>query len=72
LTDAEIERQIEILESGGSIEAETRGFDVSTGTTFKLRGKESAPDYRYMPEPDLPPLLLKQVNATMIRKEGNG
>ncbi|SAL96483.1 hypothetical protein [Absidia glauca] len=58
--DAEIERQIEILESGGSIQAETRGFDVSTGTTFKLRGKESAPDYRYMPEPDLPPLLLKQ------------
>ncbi|CAO3611752.1 unnamed protein product [Cunninghamella echinulata] len=58
--DAEIERQINILESGGNIESETRGFDVTTNKTFKLRGKESAPDYRYMPEPDLPPLCITQ------------
>jgi aspartyl-tRNA(Asn)/glutamyl-tRNA(Gln) amidotransferase subunit B len=50
-----------MLESGGTIQAETRGFDAATNKTFKLRGKESAPDYRYMPEPDLPPLYLDQV-----------
>ncbi|KAI8336671.1 Aspartyl/glutamyl-tRNA amidotransferase subunit B [Chlamydoabsidia padenii] len=65
--DAEIERQINILESGGSIQPETRGFDASTNTTFKLRGKESAPDYRYMPEPDLPPLLLNQEYINQIK-----
>ncbi|KAF7730430.1 hypothetical protein EC973_002237 [Apophysomyces ossiformis] len=56
--DAEIRRQISIIEQGGIIEAETRGYDVAADKTFKLRGKESAPDYRYMPEPDLAPLLL--------------
>ncbi|ORZ12690.1 Aspartyl/glutamyl-tRNA amidotransferase subunit B [Absidia repens] len=65
--DAEIERQIEILESGGSIESQTRGFDATTNTTFKLRGKESAPDYRYMPEPDLPPLHLDQEFVNEIK-----
>ncbi|CAO3622070.1 unnamed protein product [Cunninghamella blakesleeana] len=58
--DAEIERQIKVLESGGKIESETRGYDVTANKTFKLRGKESAPDYRYMPEPDLPPLIINQ------------
>jgi aspartyl-tRNA(Asn)/glutamyl-tRNA(Gln) amidotransferase subunit B len=58
--DAEIARQIEAYESNMPITQETRGFDVSTGTTFRIRSKESAPDYRYMPEPDLPRLVLDQ------------
>ncbi|KAI8142522.1 Aspartyl/glutamyl-tRNA amidotransferase subunit B [Fennellomyces sp. T-0311] len=67
--DAEIERQIEILEKGGVIHAETRGFDVSGRKTFKLRGKETAPDYRYMPEPDLPNLLLSQEYIDQLAKD---
>ncbi|KAL0074746.1 aspartyl/glutamyl-tRNA amidotransferase subunit B [Phycomyces blakesleeanus] len=56
--DAEIKRQIIAIEQGEIIESETRGYDVSSDKTFKLRGKESALDYRFMPEPDLPPLIL--------------
>ncbi|KAF9984931.1 hypothetical protein BGZ65_012204 [Modicella reniformis] len=56
--DAEIERQITYYESHIAVTQETRGFDVSTGKTFRIRSKESAPDYRYMPEPDLPRLVL--------------
>lgn len=59
--DAEIERQIEVLQSGGRIDQETRGYDVENGKTFRLRGKETAHDYRYMPEPDLPTLILTEV-----------
>ncbi|KAH8552069.1 B subunit of glutamyl-tRNA amidotransferase [Umbelopsis sp. PMI_123] len=58
--EAEIERQIEVLENGGTIEQETRGYDVELGKTFRLRGKETARDYRYMPETDLPSLILTQ------------
>ncbi|RCH81389.1 hypothetical protein CU098_000334, partial [Rhizopus stolonifer] len=58
--DAEIKRQIEVIEDGGQIEEETRRYDEGKNTTFRLRDKETAPDYRYMPEPDLPPLLLSQ------------
>ncbi|KAI9019312.1 aspartyl/glutamyl-tRNA amidotransferase subunit B [Phycomyces nitens] len=56
--DAEIKRQIIAIEQGETIESETRGYDVASDKTFKLRGKESALDYRFMPEPDLPPLIL--------------
>ncbi|KAI8379250.1 aspartyl/glutamyl-tRNA amidotransferase subunit B [Radiomyces spectabilis] len=56
--DAEVERQIELLEAGHTIQTETRGYDVAANKTFRLRGKETAPDYRYMPEPDLPTLRL--------------
>ena len=58
---SEIYRQIELLESGKSVPQETRGFDENKAETFKLRGKEDAPDYRYMPDPNLPPLLLSPV-----------
>ncbi|KAI9348845.1 Aspartyl/glutamyl-tRNA amidotransferase subunit B [Pilaira anomala] len=58
--DAEIKRQINVLESGGTIQVETRRYDEVKDVTFKLRDKENAPDYRYMPEPDLPPLILSQ------------
>lgn len=60
--DAEIERQIQLLEQGGKVIPETRGFDVAGRKTFRLRSKETAPDYRYMPEPDLPKLILSQVS----------
>ncbi|MBK7936436.1 MAG: Asp-tRNA(Asn)/Glu-tRNA(Gln) amidotransferase subunit GatB [Lewinellaceae bacterium] len=56
----EVNRQIELLESGGNVEQETRGFDVGSGTTYSLREKENAHDYRYFPEPDLPPVVLQE------------
>ncbi|WP_347159234.1 Asp-tRNA(Asn)/Glu-tRNA(Gln) amidotransferase subunit GatB [Pontibacter chitinilyticus] len=58
--DHEIERQIMVLESGGKVDGETRGFDANTGTTVGQRSKESMNDYRYFPEPDLPPLVIEQ------------
>ncbi|KAG0178830.1 hypothetical protein DFQ29_002924 [Apophysomyces sp. BC1021] len=64
--DAEVRRQISVIEQGGIIEAETRGYDVTADKTFKLRGKETAPDYRYMPEPDLPPLFLSSDYITHL------
>ena len=54
----EIERQIEVIESGGHINQETRLWDSSEGRTFSMRSKEQAHDYRYFPEPDLPPLIV--------------
>ncbi len=52
----EAARQAEVLADGGQVVAETRGFDAATGTTHPLRDKEASADYRYFPEPDLPPL----------------
>ena len=57
-TEYEIRRQTEIYARGGIVEQETLGFNEATGTTYSQRGKEEAHDYRYFPEPDLPPLLL--------------
>jgi aspartyl-tRNA(Asn)/glutamyl-tRNA(Gln) amidotransferase subunit B len=54
----EIARQAEILEAGGSITQETRGWDESSETTYTMRAKENSHDYRYFPEPDLPPLTI--------------
>src|SRR5580658_804880 len=54
----EIERQIEVIESGGIIRQETRLWDANEGRTYSMRSKEQAHDYRYFPEPDLPPLVL--------------
>jgi aspartyl-tRNA(Asn)/glutamyl-tRNA(Gln) amidotransferase subunit B len=56
--EAEARRQVELWESGGTVEQETRLFDVARGTTRSMRSKEDAHDYRYFPEPDLPPLVL--------------
>ena len=58
---AERDRQVEILEDGGVIESETRGWTLGDTETIRLRGKEGEVDYRYMPDPDVPPLLLDQV-----------
>lgn len=56
--DYEIRRQIEILRSGGTVVQETMGWDESRGVTVPQRGKEYAHDYRYFPEPDIPPLVI--------------
>src|ERR1700751_257736 len=54
----EIERQVELIESGGRVVQETRSWNAAEGRTFSLRSKEEAHDYRYFPEPDLPPLVV--------------
>ncbi len=54
----ESRRQIDILENGGSIQQNTLNFDPATGVTTPLRSKENAHDYRYFPDPDLPPVVL--------------
>jgi aspartyl-tRNA(Asn)/glutamyl-tRNA(Gln) amidotransferase subunit B len=54
----EIERQIKVYENGGDVVQETLGWDEARGVTVSQRGKEDAHDYRYFPEPDLPPLQL--------------
>ncbi|KAF2115449.1 GatB/GatE catalytic domain-containing protein [Lophiotrema nucula] len=55
---AEWNRQIDILEQGGAIEGETRGWTLGSKTTKRLRGKEGEIDYRYMPDPDIAPVLV--------------
>ncbi|MGC1422766.1 MAG: Asp-tRNA(Asn)/Glu-tRNA(Gln) amidotransferase subunit GatB [Terracidiphilus sp.] len=54
----EIERQIEVIEEGGRVVQETRLWNAHEGRTYSMRSKEQAHDYRYFPEPDLPPLIL--------------
>ena len=56
----EVERQIDLIESGGKVVQETRLFDSNTGMTRSMRGKEDAHDYRYFPDPDLVPLVISQ------------
>ncbi|KUO49515.1 MAG: glutamyl-tRNA amidotransferase [Sphingomonadales bacterium BRH_c3] len=56
----EANRQVDLIESGGKVEQETRLFDVASGTTRTMRSKEDAHDYRYFPDPDLLPLELEQ------------
>ena len=54
----EIERQIEVVESGGRVTQESRLWNAAEGRTYSMRSKEQAHDYRYFPEPDLPPLIV--------------
>jgi len=56
----EIERQVALLEGGGKVSQETRLFDNEKGETRPMRSKEEANDYRYFPEPDLPPLIVSR------------
>jgi aspartyl-tRNA(Asn)/glutamyl-tRNA(Gln) amidotransferase subunit B len=55
----EIERQIDVIEHGGRVVQETRLFDSAQGRTYSMRSKEEAHDYRYFPEPDLPPVMIE-------------
>jgi aspartyl-tRNA(Asn)/glutamyl-tRNA(Gln) amidotransferase subunit B len=58
--EAEARRQVEVWEAGEEVVQETRLFDTSRGVTRSMRSKEDAHDYRYFPDPDLPPLVLEQ------------
>src|SRR6185369_16984018 len=64
----EIDRQIEVLDSGGKITQETRLYNSVEGKTYGMRSKEQAHDYRYFPEPDLLPLVVDDKWRTEIRK----
>lgn len=64
----EIERQTEVLEEGGTIVQETRTWDPERGITLSMRSKEDAHDYRYMPEPDLPPILTSEEEIEVFKK----
>jgi len=56
----EIRRQIQLLEAGGEVVQETRLFDSNKGVTFSMRSKEEAHDYRYIPDPDLLPVVIEE------------
>ncbi len=63
----EIKRQIEILEAGGEIAQETRGWDDTKQITISQRSKEDAHDYRYFPDPDIPPVVIDESRITLAR-----
>ncbi|MFN6953285.1 MAG: Asp-tRNA(Asn)/Glu-tRNA(Gln) amidotransferase subunit GatB [Acetobacteraceae bacterium] len=65
--EAEARRQIEVWEQGGTVEQETRLFDTARGVTRSMRSKEDAHDYRYFPDPDLPPLVLDAAWVERLR-----
>jgi aspartyl-tRNA(Asn)/glutamyl-tRNA(Gln) amidotransferase subunit B len=64
----EIRRQVEVIEAGGQVRQETRLFDPARGETRAMRSKEEAHDYRYFPEPDLPPLVLDDAFVEEVRR----
>lgn len=65
----EFKRQVELIESGGTVVQETRGWDDDTGKTSSQRSKEDAQDYRYMPDPDIPPVILSDDEINQIQSE---
>jgi len=66
--EIEIERQIDVIESGGKVVQETRLYDSVKDTTRSMRSKEEANDYRYFPDPDLPPMVLDDETIEAVRK----
>ncbi|MBF0096216.1 MAG: Asp-tRNA(Asn)/Glu-tRNA(Gln) amidotransferase subunit GatB [Magnetococcales bacterium] len=66
--DYEVERQIELLEEGGRVVQETRLWNADLNSSRPMRGKEDAHDYRYFPEPDLPPLRLTEERVALVRQ----
>lgn len=65
----EITRQQKILDDGGVVIQETRGFNSNDGSTFSMREKESSHDYRYFPEPDIPPFILSDDYIYSVKKD---
>lgn len=63
----EVARQVEVLESGGKLVQETRAWDEGRGLTVPMRSKEEAHDYRYFPEPDLPPVVIDREWVERLR-----
>lgn len=66
--NVEVERQIELLEEGGTVVQETRLYDADKNETRSMRSKEEANDYRYFPDPDLLPLVLEESMIESIRR----
>jgi len=64
----EIDRMIQLVEGGGKVQQQTRSFDASNDTTFAIRDKEEANDYRYFPDPDLAPFHLTDIFISEIKK----
>lgn len=67
--EIEAQRMMEMAERGETIQQQTRSFDAERMTTFSLRSKEEANDYRYFPDPDLPPFLISAAQLESIRSE---
>lgn len=67
--DYEIERQSAILDAGGSVLQETRRFEPKSSKTYSMRAKENSDDYRYFPEPDLPPIEISEEHILCLRDE---
>jgi aspartyl-tRNA(Asn)/glutamyl-tRNA(Gln) amidotransferase subunit B len=65
----EIERQIEVIEAGGRVTQESRLWNAGEGRTYSMRSKEQAHDYRYFPEPDLPPLIVSAAFLAEAKKK---
>ncbi|XP_040892943.1 glutamyl-tRNA(Gln) amidotransferase subunit B, mitochondrial [Toxotes jaculatrix] len=63
--DYEIQRQISVLQRGGTVQNETRAYDSKSGETIPMRDKEGLQDYRFMPEPNLPPLIVPEDNTSL-------
>lgn len=64
----EVDRQIALIEAGGKVTQETRLYNPDRGETFAMRGKEESQDYRYFPEPDLPPLVIDPAWMQAVRE----
>ena len=67
--DYEYRRQVDSLESGESVVQETRRFDADSGKTYSMRKKEDANDYRYFPDPDLPPIVITEEKLAALKAE---
>ena len=63
----EYRRQVELIEDGSKVQQQTRRWDDNKGASFAMRSKENAQDYRYFPEPDLPPISLSQAFIDAVR-----